>query len=176
MGDASEMKGWGVCSGAAHQGQRPSTRWTHAPRFRGDERQHPSGAGHTGATQQGFVAAVARETTHWTFVASASTRWPPDHQSGEAEENSCRSTLTAAAAAPPERPINQRDFGERARNAALTRANINKALWVGALLYLPSSGCLGGDLEVDGSANKRDQIRRQTALRNGLVVFTQPWL
>lgn len=35
-------------------------------------------------TQQpgGFVATVADQTTHWTFVASAVTRWPLDHQAG----------------------------------------------------------------------------------------------
>lgn len=34
----------------------------------------------------GFVATVADQTTHWTFVVSVVTRWLPDHQAGS-EEN-----------------------------------------------------------------------------------------
>lgn len=51
------------------------------------------GGGHREAAQEGFVAAVAHQTTHWTFVAWAAARWPPDHQPGEEEENSCRTPL-----------------------------------------------------------------------------------
>lgn len=95
-------------------------------RFRGDERLSrveirliighfwrkltwtgpPSPAGGGGedahATEQpgGFVATVADQSTHWTFVASAVTRWPPGQQA--ARKNSCptsreRETVGAAA-------------------------------------------------------------------------------
>lgn len=33
-------------------------------------------------TQKGSVATVAHQTAHWTFVASAVTRWPPVHGGG----------------------------------------------------------------------------------------------
>lgn len=35
-----------------------------------------------GGTQKGSVATVAHQTAHWTFVASAVTRWPPDRREG----------------------------------------------------------------------------------------------
>lgn len=84
-----------------------------APRFRGDERQHlfrveihwmiwsflkeanmdrfnvSSGRGEDahGTEQPGsFVATVADQTTHWTFVASAVTRWLPDQQADSEEK------------------------------------------------------------------------------------------
>lgn len=34
----------------------------------------------------GFVATVADQTTHWTFVASAATRWRLDHQADSEEK------------------------------------------------------------------------------------------
>lgn len=37
---------------------------------------------HRTETPGGFVATVTDQTTHWTFVGSAVTRWPPDHQAG----------------------------------------------------------------------------------------------
>lgn len=56
------------------------------------DRSHISSAGRGGGmhTQQnnrgGFVATVADQTTHWTFVASAAPRWRLDRRADGEEE------------------------------------------------------------------------------------------
>lgn len=55
------------------------------------DRSHISsgrGGGDAHATEQpgGFVATVADQTTHWTFVESAATRWRLDRRADGEEE------------------------------------------------------------------------------------------
>lgn len=60
----------------------------------------PAGGGEDAEQPGGFVATVADQSTNWTFVASAVTRWPPGQQA--ARKNSCptsreRESVGAAA-------------------------------------------------------------------------------
>lgn len=152
-----------------HQGRCPSTRWTQAPRFHGDERQHPFGGGSNRGHTRRFCcrSCTSNHTLDlccigcYKMAARSSVR-------GEEEENSCRTPLERkkvkrkhdeGAAASPERLTNQQDFRQSAARNARRHEQIS-IKYCGFLLFFTFLH-LGGTVETSRwtKTNKCDQIK-----------------